>query len=166
MKAEYFRKGTSARRQRGVAAIEFAFVFLVMILITYGITTFGAVLYIQQVVSRAAEDGARAVTMLPSKLVTNDPKIQGAVYDSLAAALVVPIESNGSLAERLAWVKLNTKVNVSVGSIDRRATVSVAYDYSANRILPSLPLLDTSLWMPNDVVGQATAVQAFEEPST
>ena len=165
MKIERFRKSVPARRQRGVAAIEFAFIFTVMLLVTYGITTFGAVLYTQQVVSRAAEDGARAVTMLPSKLVADDPKIQGAVYDSLAAALVVPIERSGNLADRLAWVKTNTKVNISIGGTDRRATVSVVYDYSANRILPVLSLLDTDLWMPNNLIGQATAVQATEDPS-
>lgn len=160
MKIERTRKNTRGFRQKGIAAIEFAFVFTVMLLVTYGIATFGAVLYIQQVVSRAAEDGARAVTMLPSKLVANDPKIQGAVYDSLAAALVVPIESSGSLADRLVWIKANTKVSVDVGGSDRRATVSVVYDYSANRLLLSLPVLDVSLWIPNDVVGQATATQA------
>jgi len=165
VRVERFRNSALARRQRGVAAIEFAFIFTVMLLFAYGITTFGAVLYTQQVVSRAAEDGARAVTMLSSKLIANDPKIQGAVYDSLAAALVVPIESSGSLADRLAWVKTNAKVNVSTSGTDRRVTVSVVYDYSANRILPVLSLLDTDLWMPNNLVGQATAVQATEEPS-
>lgn len=166
MNVERLPKSTPAVRQKGIAAIEFAFVFTVMLLATYGIATFGAVLYIQQVVSRAAEDGARAVTMLPSKLVVNDPTIQGAVYDSLAAALVVPIESSGSLADRLVWIKANTKVNIDVGGSDRRATVSVVYDYSANRLLLSLPVLDVSLWIPNDVVGQATATQAFDGPAT
>jgi Flp pilus assembly protein TadG len=158
--------GGRAHRQKGIAAIEFAFVFMVMLLVTYGVATFGAVLYIQQVVSRAAEDGARAVALLPSKLVANDPKIQGAVYDSLAAALVVPVASSGSLANRLAWIKTNAKVTVDVAGSDLRATVSVVYDYSANRLLPSLPMLDASLWMPNSVVGKATAIQASQGPST
>ncbi|RYG05714.1 MAG: pilus assembly protein, partial [Burkholderiales bacterium] len=43
-----------------MAAVEFAAVFLVLFSVLYGITTFGAVLYTQQVVSRAAEEGARA----------------------------------------------------------------------------------------------------------
>ena len=53
--------GPKASLQRGVAAIEFALVFSVLFLAMYGIATFGAVFYIQQVVSRAAEDGARAI---------------------------------------------------------------------------------------------------------
>lgn len=166
MKVKRIPGSAFAVRQRGIAAIEFAFVFMVMLLVTYGIATFGAVLYIQQVVSRAAEDGARAVALLPSKLLVNDPNIQGAVYDSLAAALVVPIESSGSLSNRLAWIKANAKVTVDVGGSDLRATVSVVYDYSANRLLLSLPVLDASLWMPNSVVGRATATQASQGPST
>lgn len=160
------RKNGSAFRQRGVAAIEFAFVFTVMLLALYGIATFGAVLYIQQAVSRAAEDGARAVTMLPTKLVTDDPQIQRAVRESLATALVVPNESNGNLAARLAWIEANTTIQIKVTNGDPRAIVVVTYDYSANRMLPSLPVLDISLWMPDDLIGQATATQALEGSST
>ncbi len=163
MKADGARKKTSAFLQRGVAAIEFAFVFTVLLLVVYGIATFGAVLYIQQVVSRAAEDGARAVTMLPSKLLEDDPRIQEAVYASLAAALIAPSESNGNSADRLAWIKANTEVKVGIVGSDGQVTLSVVYDYSANRILPSLTI---SPWMPDDVVGRATAIQVSEESST
>lgn len=163
MKADRVRKKTSAFRQRGVAAIEFAFVFAVLLLVVYGISTFGAVLYIQQVVSRAAEDGARAVTMLPSKLLEDDPRIQEAAYASLAAALITPSESNGNASDRLAWIKANTEVKVGIVGSDGQVTVSVVYDYSANRMLP---LLSISPWMPDDVVGQATAMQVSDGPST
>lgn len=163
MKVADTRENAPASLQRGVAAIEFAFAFSVLFLVLYGVATFGAVLYIQQVVSRAAEDGARAVTMLPSKLVEDDPKIQEAVYASLAAALIVPSESNGSSADRLAWIKKNTKVRVGIVGSDGQVAVSVVYDYSANRMLPSLSI---SPWMPDDVVGQATAMQVSEGSST
>jgi Flp pilus assembly protein TadG len=166
MNTGYFRRNAPAFRQRGVAAIEFAFIFAVMLLLAYGIATLGALLYIQQVVSRAAEDGARAAAMLPSKLVVDDPRIQAAVYDSLAAALVVPAESSGSLANRLTWIKANTKVSVDTSGSNGRATVFVVYDYTAHRVLLSVPALDVSLGLPANLVGQATAVQAFEGPST
>lgn len=166
MTLERARKHGPAFRQKGIAAIEFAFVFTVMLLALYGIATFGAVLYIQQAVSRAAEDGARAVTMLPTKLVTDDPQIQRAVRQSLAAALVVPNESNGNPADRLAWIEGNTIIKIKVTDGDPRATVTVSYDYSANRMLPSLPVLDISLWMPDDLIGKATATQALEGSST
>ena len=77
----------AAHRQRGIAAIEFALVFMTIFFIIYGLATFGAVLYTQQVVSRAVEDGARAVPRLLSPPVAaDDARIKAAVYDSLSAA--------------------------------------------------------------------------------
>jgi hypothetical protein len=35
--------------------------------------------------------------------------------------------------------------------------VNVSYPYSANRLLPSLPLLDTSKWMPDQLQSRSTA---------
>lgn len=163
MRVESIRTNAPPSRQRGIAAIEFAFIFAVLLLVLYGIATFGAVLYVQQVVSRAAEDGARAVTMLPSTPVANDPKIQEVVHASLAAALIVPSEHSGTPADRLAWIKKYAEVKVLTGSSDRRVEVSVVYDYRANRMLP---LLSIGPWTPEDVVGRATAVQASQGSST
>ncbi len=58
---------------------------MMLFFIIYGIATFGAVLYIQQV-SRAAEDGARAVPMLLSPPLAPTTQVRDTVYDSLAAA--------------------------------------------------------------------------------
>lgn len=163
MKVESNRTDAPPSRQRGIAAIEFAFIFAVLLLVLYGIATFGAVLYVQQVVSRAAEDGARAVTMLPSIPLEHDPRIQDVVHASLAAALIVPSENSGSPADRLAWIKEYAKVKVLTSLSDRRVEVSVAYDYRANRMLP---LLSIGPWTPEEVVGRATAVQPTEASST
>ncbi|WP_081055830.1 TadE/TadG family type IV pilus assembly protein [Burkholderia pseudomultivorans] len=48
------------RRQRGVAAIEFAFVFPLFFLIFYAIVTFGMIFLIKQNLTFAASEGARA----------------------------------------------------------------------------------------------------------
>ncbi|MCT8178323.1 TadE/TadG family type IV pilus assembly protein [Variovorax sp. CY25R-8] len=150
------------KRQRGVAAIEFAFVFMMLFFIIYGIATFGAVLYIQQVISRAAEDGARAVPMLLSPpLTANDTRVRDTVYDSLAAALVAPAGSSATPQSRRTWIAANATVNVTItaaaGASGPSAVVSVTYPYSANRLLPSLPVLDTSRWMPDNLSSRATA---------
>lgn len=154
-------------RQRGVAAIEFAFTFTFLFLVIYGIATFGSVLYVQQAVSRAAEDGARALSQ-PSMMGLSDEsirtqRVQSIIHESLAGSLVVPEASNADMASRLGWIK--THVNVSVlltgaggSSPATGAVVTVAYPYSANRLLPSLPLLDTSRWMPDTLTGKTTAV--------
>lgn len=149
----------TAHRQRGVAAIEFALIFLVLFLVVYGLATFGAVLYTQQAVSRSAEDGARAVALLNSVPVANDSRIQNVVYDSLAGSLVVPVASNASLTSRRSWVAGQVAVAVTPIGTNPNASivVTVTYPYSANRLLPSLPLLDTSRWMPDQLKSRATA---------
>lgn len=162
------RSATGApRRQRGIAAIEFAFTFTFLFLVIYGIATFGAVLYVQQAVSRAAEDGARALSQ-PSMMGLSDDtvrkqRVQDAIHESLAGSLVVPQASNADLASRLGWIRSHVNVTVAMtgagGSAPATgAVVTVAYPYSANRLLPSLPLLDTSRWMPATVTSRTTAV--------
>ncbi len=79
------------RSQRGIAAIEFALVFSMLLLFLYGIVTFGSVLYTQQAVSRSAEDGARALTSFNGPLTPSAiSDVTGVVYDSLSTSLVGP----------------------------------------------------------------------------
>ena len=151
------RGRSAARLQHGVAAIEFALVFSLLFLLLYVIATFGAVLYTQQAVSRAAEDGARSVALQPvsAQLQQN---IVDAVRDSLAEALVVPALQSSSTALRRAWIANNVNVTVTLsGNPNPQAVVLVKYPYSANRLLPTLPLLDTSRWMPDNLSSRATA---------
>ncbi|MDP9919940.1 Flp pilus assembly protein TadG [Variovorax boronicumulans] len=152
----------SAKCQRGIAAIEFAFVFMALFFVIYGIATFGAVLYTQQIISRAAEDGARAVPMILSPpLATDDARIEATVRDSLAAALIAPVSANASPGSRRNWLADNTTVKTELtgasgGGPNTTAIVTVTYRYSANRLLPTLPVLDTSRWMPDNLLSRAT----------
>lgn len=168
MKAALFvhgRQRGTGHRQRGIAAIEFALVFMTIFFIIYGLATFGAVLYTQQVVSRAAEDGARAVPRLLSPPVTtDDARVKAAVYDSLAAALVVPAGDSGSWSSKRSWISANTTVAVtlnSAGGTGTTAVVTLTYAYSANRLLPTLPVLDTSRWMPDTLRSRAAVAISF-----
>ncbi|QQK04034.1 pilus assembly protein [Burkholderia sp. Bp9017] len=54
------RQSCKWRRQRGVAAIEFAFVFPLFFLIFYAIVTFGLIFVVKQNLTFAASEGARA----------------------------------------------------------------------------------------------------------
>lgn len=157
------RRRRSARRQSGVAAIEFALVFTLLFLALYGIATFGAVLYFQQAVARATEDGARAAAFRP-KVTGTVPadrllaigEIKGVVHDALANSLIVPPAQNTDAATRRKWVVDTVSVNVApVGSL---VTVTVSYPYDKNRLLPSIPFLDISRWMPGNLTSQAAMV--------
>lgn len=146
----------SRGKQRGVAAIEFALVFMVLFLALYGIATFGAVIYTKQVIARAAEDGARATALLTSP---PDPtQIKKAVVDSLTKSLVTPSSASSNVR---GWIETNvTIIPCGTGAGTSACVVSVTYPYSANRILPSMLLLDTSRWMPDQLTSSATVALA------
>lgn len=149
----------SRRLQRGVAAIEFALIFSVLFLVLYGMATFGAVFYFQQAVSRAAEDGARAVSQLPASpgLSENDPRIVSAVRASLLDALVVPASESVSIDRRRSWIATNVTATIAVTEgTGARAVVTVTYKYSANRLLPKVPAFG---WMPDELTGRAIAMR-------
>lgn len=150
------QRGRSIRIQRGVAAIEFALVFSVLVLVLYGVATFGAVLYIQQAIARAAEDGARVASMRPTSTALQQ-NIIDVVRDSLSESLVVPSLQNASAASRRTWIANNVSVTVDLPGT--QVVVKVKYPYSANRLLPTIPLIDTSRWMPGELKTQATAAR-------
>jgi Flp pilus assembly protein TadG len=149
-------------RQRGVAAVEFALVFMLLFSVLYALATFGAVLYTQQTVTRASEEGARAVGLLTPAPTSDDARVKDAVYDTLANSLVVPVSANTSVATRRGWIASNVSVNVTRSNPTGpgayiQYVVTVTYPYSANRLLPTLPLLDISQWMPNQLRSRTTA---------
>ncbi|CAN5324231.1 hypothetical protein BH10PSE18_BH10PSE18_20720 [soil metagenome] len=137
-------RNPSQRSQRGVAAIEFALVFSTLLLFLYGIATFGSVFYTQQAVSRAAEDGARALTAINGP-VNGDAitAVKSVIYDSLSTSLVGP--SNATQAQRKTWLQSNLTVNV-----DATGLVRVTYPYDRSRLLNL-----SESWVPTTIVGRA-----------
>lgn len=142
--------------QRGVAAVEFALVFMLLFLVMYGLVSFGAIFYTQQAVSRAAEDGARAAMLLPQPLDSaNQENVRQVVFDSLARSLVAPVSAN-DIASRKIWLSSNvTVVPCAPTGGASNCVVTVTYLYKNNRILPSM-LVDTS-WVPDQLRSSATA---------
>lgn len=141
------RIAVACKRQRGVAAIEFAFVFLLLFIAMYGVVTFGAIFYTQQAISRAAEDGARAAMLMPQPLVSGS--VCQAVSDSLASSLIPPFTCPSSTSS-LTSVSLT---GCSPGGAN--CAVTVIHHYKNNPILPLVSLFDTS-WVPNELRSSAT----------
>ena len=143
-------------RQRGVAAIEFALVFSVLFLAVYGVITFGGVLYVQQVISRAAEDGARAVQFSQTNAAdeTLRSNVQSAIYRSLSLSSITPVAAGATPSSKEVWIRSKMQppdVVVTPG----RVVIKVTYPYSANPLLPALPF--TESWLPDSLSGKATA---------
>jgi len=151
----------ASRQQRGVAAIEFALVFSVLFLGIYGLVTFCGVLYVQQVVSRAAEDGARAAQTFRSDTPAADlqANVRTAIYRSLALSMITPAAAGNAPSAKETWLRakmadIPPEVTVSPGTV----AVKVTYPYRANPLLPPVPL--TASWMPERLLGKATTARA------
>jgi len=91
----------TAKRRRGVAAVEFALVAPVMILLVFGMMDVGRALMVQHLLTNAARDGARAATLDGS--TADDVESQVAQYladSSVRGATVTvapnPLDSAGS----------------------------------------------------------------------
>jgi Flp pilus assembly protein TadG len=59
-------RGALKRPERGAAAVEFALVVPILLLLTFGIISFGFMLSFRQSVSQAAAEGARAAAVAPA----------------------------------------------------------------------------------------------------
>lgn len=161
MKSAHLRLGRAiSRQQRGVAAIEFALVFSVLFLGIYGLVTFCGVLYVQQVVSRAAEDGARAAQSFRSDTPSADlqANVRTAIYRSLALSMITPASAGATPSSKETWLRAKMadtppEVNLPPGEV----VVKVTYPYRAHPLLPPIPL--TQSWMPDLLFGKATAAR-------
>jgi Flp pilus assembly protein TadG len=128
----------NARQQRGIAAVEFALVFGLLFFALYGIVTFAVMLYTQQVVSRSAEDGARAALRLGQSVQPGDSRVQDAVYEALAFALITPIEAGTGTEQKKDWLRRKMAPPVVALPSGGTVVVTVTYPYGANSILPSI----------------------------
>ena len=137
-------------RQDGVAAVEFAFVLTILLALVHGIVTLGAILYLQQAIARAAEDGVRAVALMPNGTVPDTQRVSDVVFDSLAGSLMVPSPVATTFASRRAWVTAH--VQVAVAATGGAITVSVTHRYGDNPLMPMAGMP----WVPDAMTRRAT----------
>lgn len=149
--------------QHGVAVLEFAFVLPVFMLLLYGLITFGAAFYVQLVVSRAAEDGAR-IAMSDS---ATDDAIKAEVVNSLATSTIVPPSQGASYTIRRNWLRQRLNASPALVLVQRNSacngagstdtvSVIVRFPYSREAGTRQLPSL-LGEWMPDTLVSCASA---------
>jgi Flp pilus assembly protein TadG len=150
------RQLSAWRLQNGAAAVEFAVVFPLFFLIFYAIVTFGMVFIIQQSLTFAASEGARAVLNYTSapcdRLQVN---ARNAVTQALAGA---PWSQNVSFAAQVSTSvpePTSTPGVTCSGAFTSTSTspfnvmVTTSYSYAANPLIPwififSAPQLQSS----------------------
>ena len=132
-------------RQRGMAAIEFALVSGVFFLMFYFVVTYGAVFVVQQSLSRAAAEGARA-------LLTSEFAPSATAPGLRVSSVVAPEQLARDAAARVvAWLSdfRQTRSQPAIAPVVTAApscasgmacrTVTVSYqNYSSYPLIPSL----------------------------
>lgn len=110
------------KREEGAAAVEFALVLPILLLILFGIIEFGFAFYNKEVITNASREAARAGIVQQTPKLT-ETAIEDVAKDYLQAA---------------GWDK--TKADISVtgagGSYPSALTVTVNYPYSFS-VLPN-----------------------------
>ncbi|WP_395350194.1 TadE/TadG family type IV pilus assembly protein [Variovorax sp. UC122_21] len=148
--------GSSIRLQRGVYAIEFAFVFLIFFAVLYGIVSYGMLLTFRMGLQNAAEDGARAALRYkPTSPERAVAAVQVATQRSLwMPAAVKPLEVTAqcSVAGGEAG-PCNTSTCTSNASWDQRCRIVVTViARGMGSVLPPL----FSVVLPSQIAGQAS----------
>lgn len=116
--AGLFRRGT--RDERGVAAVEFALVLPLLLILMFGIVEFGLAWYSKQVLTNASREGARA------GIVWQDPKMT----DSEITAVVQNYLTQSGFTQ-----PVTVTVTGAGGASGDPLTVKVSENYSFN-VLP------------------------------
>ncbi|PRX26545.1 TadE-like protein [Paraburkholderia sp. BL18I3N2] len=136
-----------ARAQRGSTAVEFALVFPLFFTIVYAIVTFSLILVAQQNLTLAAEEGARAALNWQS-----NTSMQTALTNRGNAACAAAKLVAATLVQSMQCTPSSTTCGPS-GAM-QCVNVLVSYNYQANPLVPSLPLLGFAL--PNTLTSSAT----------
>ena len=140
--------GPRGRREDGAAAVEFALVAPVLILLVFGIVSFGFMLSFRQAMSQATAEGSRAAAVAPASFT--DAQVEGVAREAVNDAL----ESYGvscqgaSLVRDTATAGSCSVVTASCSHQSSRScvTVTLGYDYRDHSPIPNVP--GVSLLMP------------------
>lgn len=144
------RRAPRRPEDRGAAAVEFALVVPILLLLVFGIISYGFMLTFRQAISQAAAEGARSAAVAPSTTSTGDRQARAiaAINDVLSVHGVScsggSLMRNGSSA---GTCSVSAPAACSAGGGAPATCVKVTLDYSY-RDNPLLPGLGVGLLLP------------------
>lgn len=142
------RRDRNRPDQRGAAAVEFALLMIPLLLIVFGIISYGVMLSFRQTVSQAATEGARAAAV-EMDAAQREATAEAAIEDALATFGDGYSCGDGTLA-------CNIDFAACVGDGSHECvTVELVYDYEADPVVPTPPLLGAVF--PDELSYAATA---------
>jgi Flp pilus assembly protein TadG len=136
-------RGTTSRRRddSGASAVEFALVLPLLVLLLFGIISYGVMLSFRQSLSQAAAEGARAAAVT---FVTTNKQTEaiGAVNEALDSFGVTC--SAGNLMKSgsrvgACTVSLPGACTPAAATGVKCVTVTLAFDYRDHPVVPSFP---------------------------
>ncbi|MFC5729799.1 MULTISPECIES: TadE/TadG family type IV pilus assembly protein [Nocardioides] len=149
------------RSDRGSAAVEFALIMPMLMLLIFGIISYGYMLSFRQAISQAAAEGARAAAIASPATIDSDRAADArrAVTEALEGYGVTCQGANegaGTLTREGVSGEVGS-CNVVRTTCDNEACfeVTISYNYGDH---PLLPALYTDLVLP-DVLTYATEVR-------
>nr|CUV55918.1 conserved membrane protein of unknown function [Ralstonia solanacearum] len=137
-------RAAARRGCRGVAAVEFAVVVPVLLLLMLGIVYYGVIFAMQQALTLAAEEGARAALRYQS---TNAQRV-AAAYTAVSS--VLPTVLNGRVQTNQGSTPLVACQNVA-GMQCLSVVLTMPLTTGNNPLLPAIPLLP----VPSTLTGSA-----------
>ena len=134
--------GRTRREERGAAAVEFALVVPFLLLILFGILSYGFMLSFRQALSQGAAEGARAAAVSVSTTTTSRTAAAVSALDASLDLYGVSC-SGGSLVKDGATVgtcSLSIAPCPNDTAVDC-ATLEVDYQYADHPLLPDFPFV-------------------------
>lgn len=135
MSRRYRRTPVSRGVDRGAAAVEFALIVIPLLVLIWGMISYGVMFSYRQALSQAAGEGARAAVAAPSASITSSAtsaisNALGAFHQTCGTTLTCTISSptSGTLPNGATCPTGHTCVQVTV-----------TYPYRSNPLLPNVP---------------------------
>jgi Flp pilus assembly protein TadG len=128
-----FREALRAhlRREDGVAALEFAIVSMVFLVMLYGIITYGYIYGMDQSLNHAAEEGARAAIS-----TTTDAA-------ALSTAKQTAFDRLSNYQPSLQLSDITTEIVSNCDGTFKCIKVTIVYPWTSRPIIPAFPGLPT-----------------------
>lgn len=123
------------RSDHGAAAVEFALITPLLILLVFGIISYGYMLSFRQAISQAAAEGARAAAVAPSSFTSTQK--QTAALNAVKQAL----DSYGATCGSVAMTCTVAVAACSADASKSCASVTIDYLYDDHPLTPKFPLI-------------------------
>ncbi|HKU00163.1 MAG TPA: TadE/TadG family type IV pilus assembly protein [Paraburkholderia sp.] len=145
------RAGRGKRAQRGIAAVEFALAFPLFFAVLYGIVMYSMIFLVQQSLTSAAAEGARAALVYQNG---TDPASALASRAQAACTRALAVVNWLTHAPQCTQAVNAAPTGCTGNTAMDCVQITLTYAWKTHPLVPPLPLM--GLLAPSSLVGQAT----------